>query len=59
MARSDADEGRAAVVTLFDGRRNAEAYHDAAVALLGEGLPGVAVARVLQGPGVIARIGDR
>ena len=59
MARSDADGGRAAVVTLFDGRRQAEACHDAAVALLGEGLPGVAVARVLQGPGVIARIGDR
>ena len=57
MVRSDGDGGRAAVVALFDGRRNAGACHAAAVELLKEGLPGVAVVRVVQGSGVIARFG--
>jgi hypothetical protein len=57
MARSDRDPGRAAVATLFDGRREAEACHEAAVALLREGLPSVSVTRVLQGGAVIARGG--
>ena len=58
MVRSDREGGRAAVVTLFDSKRHAEACHDEAVALLKEGLPNVRVARVVQGQGVISSIGD-
>ena len=57
MARHDRAEGRAAVVTLFDGVQHAAACHDRAVELLREGLPGVAVARVVRGPSVILRMG--
>ncbi len=49
MVRNDRDHGRAAVATLFDGRENAVACHDKAVALLKEGLPKVAVTRVVHG----------
>lgn len=55
MARSDRDVGGAAVATFFDGQREARACHDAAVALLREGLPTVSVTRVLNGRAVIAR----
>ncbi len=58
MMRSDREGDRAAVVTLFDDRQHAEACHDKAVDLLKEGLPGVAVAGVVQGQGVILSIGD-
>lgn len=57
MARSDRDEGRAAVVTLFGEQRDAEACHDAAVTLLREGLPSIAVTRVVHGRCVIACFG--
>ena len=57
MARHDRAEGRAAVVTLFDGMQHAAACHDRAVELLREGLPGAAVARVVRGPSVILRMG--
>ena len=56
MVRSDREEGRAAVVTLFDGQQQAQACHDRAVELLQEGLPVVTVTRVVQGPSVICRI---
>jgi hypothetical protein len=59
MVRSDREEGRAAVVTLFDGRHHAEACHDRAVELLKEGLPRVAVTRVVQGRSVILHLGGR
>ncbi len=59
MARSDRRESRAAVVTLFDGRPQADACHDGAVELLREGLPGVTVVRVIRGEGVILRMGGR
>lgn len=55
MARSDRDAGGAAVATFFDGPHEAQACHDAAVALLREGLPTVSVTRVLQGRAVIGR----
>lgn len=53
MVRNDREEGRAAVVTLFDNRPQAEACHGKAVALLAEGLPAVTITRVLQGESVI------
>jgi hypothetical protein len=59
MVRHDREGGRAAVVTLFDDKRQAEACHDRAVELLKEGLPQVTVARVVQGRSVILHIGDR
>jgi heme-degrading monooxygenase HmoA len=58
MVRSDRDEGRAAVVTLFDGKQQAVASHGRAVELLKEGLPGVTVTRVVQGQSVILAVGD-
>lgn len=54
MARSDREIGGAAVVTFFDKPDNAMACHEAAVALLREGLPAVSVTRVTQGRAVIA-----
>ena len=59
MVRHDREEGRAAVVTLFDGKPHAEACHERAVELLREGLPRVRVVRVVQGPSVILRLGGR
>jgi hypothetical protein len=59
MVRHDGEGGRAAVVTLFDGKRHAEACHDRAVELLREGLPRVTVARVVQGRSVILRVRGR
>ena len=59
MVRHDREGGRAAVVTLFDDERQAEACHARAVELLKEGLPQVTIARVVQGRSVILRIGDR
>lgn len=59
MARSDREVGGAAVATFFDGPNEATACHDAAVALLREGLPTVSVTRIAQGRAVIARISDR
>jgi heme-degrading monooxygenase HmoA len=56
MVRSDKEEGQAAVVTLFDSKPQAEAAHVRAVELLKEGLPMVAITRVLQGQSVILRI---
>ena len=58
MARNDRTESRAAVVTLFDGKQQAEASHGRAVELLKEGLPGVSVTRVVQGQSVILAVGD-
>jgi hypothetical protein len=57
MARSDRRPGHAAVVTLFEGMEQAQACHGRAVELLREGLPGVAVTRVVRGRGVILRAG--
>ena len=59
MVRDDREGSRAAVVTLFDGKRHAEACHDKAVELLKEGLPHVTIVRVVQGRSVILRIGGR
>lgn len=56
MARSDRETGVAVVATVFDGPANAMACHEAAVALLGEGLPTVSVSRVVHGYAVIARV---
>lgn len=55
MARSDREAGVAAVVTIFDGPNEALACHEAAAALLREGLPAVSVTRVLHGRAVVAR----
>jgi hypothetical protein len=49
MVRSDRDGSRAAVATFFDDRQHTMACHDNAVELLKEGLPRVAVTRVVQG----------
>jgi len=54
MARSDRDPGRAAVATFFDAEADAVACHEAAVALLREGLPAVSVSQVMRGRSVIA-----
>ena len=51
------DDGRAAVVTLFDSQEQAVACHDKAVALLHEGLPRVTVTRVVQGRGEVFVLG--
>ncbi len=59
MVRHVRKGGRAAVVTLFDGKRHAEACHEKAVELLKEGLPRVTIARVVQGRSVILCIGGR
>lgn len=53
MVRSDRDVGRAAVVTLFDSKLQADSCHHRAVELLKEGLPNVAVRRVVQGDSVV------
>lgn len=58
MARSDREQGRAAVVTIFDGKERAETCHDRAVELLAEGLPKVRVRRVVQGPCAIFALED-
>lgn len=58
MLRNDRDQGRAAVATLFDSRQHAVACHDKAVELLKEGLPRVAVTRVVQGQGSILVVSD-
>ncbi|MBR0667331.1 hypothetical protein GXW71_23440 [Roseomonas hellenica] len=58
MVRNDREEGRAAVVTLFDSRPHAEACHARAVELLQEGLPAVTITRILQGESVILGNGD-
>jgi len=57
MARNDRDDGRAAVVNLFDDAEQAAACHDRAVALLHEGLPRVTVTRVIRGPSVVFVVG--
>lgn len=53
MLRHDRDAARAAVVTLFDRREQAEASHAAAAELLREGLPQVRIDRVIQGMSAI------
>ena len=58
MVRNDRERGRAAVVTLFDDKRQAEACHERAVELLHEGLPRVSVARVVHGRSVLLVLGD-
>ncbi len=58
MVRSDKDQARAVVVTLFDDKPQAAASHDKAVELLKEGLPGVTVTRVVQGRSVILAVRD-
>jgi hypothetical protein len=58
MVRNDREEGRAAVVTLFDSKRHAEASHEKALELLKEGLPNVRIVRILQGESVILRMGE-
>ncbi len=55
-ARHDETGSRAAVVTLFDEERQALACHEKAVELLREGLPKVAVTRVVRGESVILRM---
>jgi hypothetical protein len=55
--RSDRNHGKAAVVTLFDDERNAVACHEKAVELLHEGLPRVAVTRVVRGRSVVLAVG--
>jgi hypothetical protein len=57
MARSDREADGAAVATFFDGPNEAIACHQAALALLREGLPTVAVTQVLHGRAVIAGVG--
>ena len=57
MVRSDRDPSRAAVVTLFDGKEQAEAAHGRAVELLKEGLPKVSVTRVVQGQSTVISTG--
>jgi hypothetical protein len=58
MVRSDRNPSRAAVVTLFDSEQQAVACHDKAVELLKEGLPSVAVTRVVRGRSVLLAIAD-
>jgi hypothetical protein len=58
MVRSDREEGRAAVVTLFESEQQAVACHERAVELLKEGLPRVAVTRVVRGQSVLLVLGD-
>jgi len=58
MVRNDREEGRAAVVTLFDSKREAEVSYERALELLKEGLPGVTITRVLRGESVILHIGS-
>lgn len=58
MVRSDRDEGRAAVATLFDSEQQAVASHGRAVELLKEGLPNVTVTRVVRGQSVVLAVGD-
>jgi hypothetical protein len=57
MVRNDREGGRAAVITLFNSKRDAEASHKKVLELLKEGLPGVTVTRVLQGECAILHIG--
>ncbi len=58
MVRSDRDPTRAAVVTLFENKEQAEASHAKAVELLKEGLPNVRVTRVVQGQSVVLAVGE-
>lgn len=58
MLRHDREATRAAVVTLFDSRAQAEASHAKALELLAEGLPQVRLDQVMQGPAVIAARGE-
>jgi hypothetical protein len=58
MVRSDRDPRRAAVVTLFESEQQAVACHEKAVELLKEGLPSVAVTRVVRGQSVLLVLGD-
>ena len=57
MVRSDRDPSRAAVVTFFDSKEQAVAAHERAVELLKEGLPKVAVTRVVQGQSTVISVG--
>ncbi len=57
MARSDREPDGAVVATVFDDSNEAMACHEAAVALLREGLPTVSVTKVLHGRAVIASVG--
>ncbi len=54
MARSDRDPDGAAVAMFFDSASEAMTCHEAAVVLLGEGLPTVSVTRVVHGHATIA-----
>jgi heme-degrading monooxygenase HmoA len=58
MVRSDRNQSRAAVVTLFEDERQAVACHEKAVELLHEGLPRVSVTRVIRGRSVLLVLGD-
>ncbi len=57
MVRSDRDPSRAAVVTLFDTKEQAEASHARAVELLKEGLPKARVTRVVRGQSTVLAVG--
>jgi heme-degrading monooxygenase HmoA len=58
MMRNDRRDSRAAVVTLFDSMPHANACHDKAIELLKEGLPKVAITRVVRGKSVILAAGS-
>jgi hypothetical protein len=57
MVRSDRNPSRAAVVTLFESKEQAEASHAKAVELLKEGLPKVVVTRVVRGRSNVLAVG--
>ena len=57
MVRSDRDPSRAAVVTLFETKEQAEASHARAVELLKEGLPKARVTRVVRGQSTVLAVG--
>jgi hypothetical protein len=59
MVRHDRTESRAAVVTLFDTKQQADICHERAVELLREGLPKVTIVRVVRGESVILHMGDK
>ncbi|MGG5817602.1 hypothetical protein [Falsiroseomonas sp. HW251] len=56
MARSDREPDQAVVATFFDTPDEALACHEAAVALLREGLPTVSLTQLLHGRAVIASV---
>jgi hypothetical protein len=58
MVRSDRHPSRAAVVTLYEREQQAVTCHEKAVELLKEGLPQVAVTRVVRGQTVLLVMGD-